>query len=715
MRKATIYLLLCLFFIGSSAFSQSKSNIIDSLEKALTLNQSLRTLAPKNKFFKIDTTRVTTLNLLSSELLSKADFDRVESLLNEALAIANKTGFKIGQVNAYNNLGTLYRRKSEYPLALQNLEKALKIAKEIGYQMGIANIYTNIANVNNNQSNFPEAIKNHLEALKISESLNDRIGVSISYNNLGIISSKIGNDEDALKYHLAAFKIRKELNDKRGLSGSYNNFGILYYKAGNFQEALLNYFEVVKICQELGDRLGLANVYVNIGYIYCAIKDFDKALDYSYKSLVIQKTISNDFGAIQCYINIANTYKASKQFQLSKFYLDSAIRLSKQIGSKQLIRDSYKLLSEVDSSSLDWENAYFTYKTYTIYKDSIINQTNLEKIKQSQIQYELEKKDLTYQKLIALKAIQFEYLQKQAAAKTEKEKQRLSYEQQIKEQMLNFEYAKKISKVEAEHTQQLAWNEILAKENKLMNQNSKNEIIIRWLMILVLFAFVAFGIYYFKNYNSQKAANIIIAKQGEDLKSLIHELNHRVKNNFQTVASMLRLQSRTLDDKTLLAILMQTSNQFLSIANVHEKLYQLESFSGIPIKDFLHDIVSNISQQFEVEKEQFESNIIDYCELKVNMQTILPLVLIVNELVTNTFKHAFSSNVNIVVTIYISHIQGNNYQLIYRDNGPGLPLNFSQSTTFGHKMLKLFAEQLHGSIKFNNENGAVSTLTFQYV
>jgi two-component sensor histidine kinase len=385
-------------------------------------------------------------------------------------------------------------------------------------------------------------------------------------------------------------------------------------------------------------------------------------------------------------------------------------------GLKVKVVDPYpsKDLAEVDSSENNWLNAYNNYRIFTIYNDSINNKDNTEKIKQSQIQYELEKKDLEYQKLMALKAIQFEYQQKQAAVKTEKEKQKLSFEQQIKEQKLSFDYSQKVAKVQNEQKQQLALNAILAKENNLMIKNSKNESIIRWFMILALFALIAFGFYYYKNFKTQKVSNVIIAKQREDLKALIHELNHRVKNNFQTVASMLSMQTRLLEDTILADVLMQTSNRFLAIASVHEKLYQLESFSDIPIKDYLNDIVTNISTQFGVNKNSFEYEIVDDCELKVNIQTVLPLVLIVNELLTNTFKHAYNPNTFLVIHIFISKIQDNKYQLIYKDNGPGLPQNFSNSTRFGLKLLKLFSEQLRGNIQFKNENGAVFILAFEY-
>jgi two-component sensor histidine kinase len=158
---------------------------------------------------------------------------------------------------------------------------------------------------------------------------------------------------------------------------------------------------------------------------------------------------------------------------------------------------------------------------------------------------------------------------------------------------------------------------------------------------------------------------------------------------------------------------MQTSNQFLSIANAHEKLYLQESIGVIPVKDYLIDIVDTISPQFGVTKEQYEFKIKVANDLKINIKNMVPLVLIANELVINSIKHAFNANEILGISINILQVKGNKYQFIYRDNGPGLPQNILQSNSFGLKLLKLLAEQLHGKIEFSNNNGAVIILDIE--
>ena len=115
-------------------------------------------------------------------------------------------------------------------------------------------------------------------------------------------------------------------------------------------------------------------------------------------------------------------------------------------------------------------------------------------------------------------------------------------------------------------------------------------------MVFFLLFLIVFGINYFVNYRKQKRDNVKIEKQGQDLKSLMNELNHRVKNNFQMVVAMLRIQSRSLGDTLSSHILNETSNRFQAIAKVHERLYQAESFSDSSLKEYLEDLIHGIAE-----------------------------------------------------------------------------------------------------------------------
>ncbi len=710
--KKNIFLILFPFLAFTfNAFSQSK--IIDSLETALKTNNETRGKLHKTNYDKSDTTRVNILTSLSRELINRGNYDKAQTYSEEALKIAPIIGFKRGAYDAYNNIGVSYTRQSDFPKALNNLNTALKIAQQIGYKIGVANTTNNIAVVYSMQSNFPEALKSNLAALKLREEIGDKKNIANSYNNIGKVYTSLGKDKEALKYHSMALKIREALGDKRGLMNSYTNFGNIFSRDSNTTEALKNYFAALKIGQELEDQREIATTYMNIGVAYYYQKNDIKAAEYNFKALELQKALSNSYGVAQCYINAGNIFLAANNFKEAEIYLDSAIELSKELGAYDLIINAYKILFERDTNAENWQNAYQHYRMYILYRDSLFNEDNTEKVMQTQMQYELDKKDLTYQKELALKAVQLEYQKKQDAATSGKEKQQLKYEQQIKEQQINYEYNQKIAKAEAEKRQQTALNKVLSTENNLMIQNSKNETIIRWLMIAALIGFTAFGINYYRNYKRQQADNKQITKQAEDLKTLMKEVHHRVKNNLQIIVAMLRMQARVVEDKAAIEALVNSENRLQAIAIVHEKLYKSDNYTSVLLKDYLQELMDVLAKQHQNPATPFQFKIIDNTNLATSLDTAIPIGLIINELVTNSFKYAFKNVAKGEINIELNKTN-NQYQLTIKDNGQGLPNGElpKNPKTLGLRLVHLFTEQLNGTLNYATNKGACFIVSF---
>jgi two-component sensor histidine kinase len=423
--------------------------------------------------------------------------------------------------------------------------------------------------------------------------------------------------------------------------------------------------------------------------------------------------LGNKFGIAQGYLNAANTLQSEKKYEEATKFLDSAIEMSTDLGAYSLISNAYKMLYEQDSITESWQNAYQHHKMYIMYRDSIINEDNKEKVMQTQMQYELDKKDITYQKELALKAVQLEYQKKQAVAKNEEEKKQLKYEQQIKEQQINFEYNQKIAKAATAQEQQTALNKVLSKENNLMVQNSKNETRIRWLMIAALLGFTAFGINYFLNYKRQQADNKQIKKQAEDLKMLMKEVHHRVKNNLQIIVSMLRMQARVVEDKAAIEALVNSEARLQAIAIVHEKLYKSDNLTSVLLKDYLQELMDVLAKQHSNAAKPFQFKITDNTKYTTNLDTAIPIGLIVNELVTNSFKYAFNNVAKGEINLELNKTN-NQYQLTIQDNGQGLPNGElpKNSKSLGLRLVHLFTEQLNGSLTYIANKGACYTVEF---
>ena len=197
---------------------------------------------------------------------------------------------------------------------------------------------------------------------------------------------------------------------------------------------------------------------------------------------------------------------------------------------------------------------------------------------------------------------------------------------------------------------------------------------------------------------------------------LLREVHHRVKNNLQVVSGLLELQSKTLTDRVAIEALMQGRNRIRSVALMHQNLYQFENFSAIEVNKFISDLYKQLSLMFEKrDKMQFSTDI-PFTEIDID--TAVPLGLILNELFTNSFKYAFGETEKPSIAISLRQEmaeEGRIFILIYHDNGIGLPegFDFKKSKTLGMRLIYDLTKQLKGQVKYSYQSGAHFIITFK--
>ena len=144
----------------------------------------------------------------------------------------------------------------------------------------------------------------------------------------------------------------------------------------------------------------------------------------------------------------------------------------------------------------------------------------------------------------------------------------------------------------------------------------------------------------FTDITERKNAETEIKNSLNEKEVLLREINHRVKNNLQIIASLLHLQADSIDDKRIADILKESETRVKSMAIVHEKLYQSPNFNDINFKQYLEKLVYDILYTYGIKigpiKVQMEIE-----DINLNIDTAIPLGLIINELITNTIKYAF--------------------------------------------------------------------------
>ena len=195
---------------------------------------------------------------------------------------------------------------------------------------------------------------------------------------------------------------------------------------------------------------------------------------------------------------------------------------------------------------------------------------------------------------------------------------------------------------------------------------------------------------------------------------LLKEVNHRVKNNFQMLAAMLRLQSANLSDPKALAICREMQSRIKSIAFVHERLYKSADLAAVDFQAYIGQIIRELAETFRAEAARIRIETeIDAPGL--NIDTSIPLGLIINELIANAFKHAFPGDRAGTIRIRLRLLPEERFELIVKDDGVGFPpgLDIGKTESLGLQLVQMMSEQLDGTVELDGEGGAGFRIVFR--
>lgn len=191
------------------------------------------------------------------------------------------------------------------------------------------------------------------------------------------------------------------------------------------------------------------------------------------------------------------------------------------------------------------------------------------------------------------------------------------------------------------------------------------------------------------------STNKEITKSNEEKTIMLKEIHHRVKNNLQVIVSLLRLQLHELKDEEARHQFSDTINRVGAMAMIHEKMYQTESLSRIDLESYLKKLINDLISSYAIEKEietRITSNISN-----MEPESIVPLALIFNELVSNSLEHAFKDLSKGLITIDAQQNENNTTTVHYSDNGGWK--NSTKEYSFGIELIETFTEQLEGTCK----------------
>jgi len=249
-------------------------------------------------------------------------------------------------------------------------------------------------------------------------------------------------------------------------------------------------------------------------------------------------------------------------------------------------------------------------------------------------------------------------------------------------------------------------NDLISSQNRVKEEKLQKERKVRGLLIGAAALLLVSAIIILHLYRKQRLKNRLIQKQADELEVLMKEIHHRVKNNMQIVSSLLDLQSNTIKDDQAAEAVKEGKNRVQSMAIIHQHLYQEGNVRAIKMDDYVNTLARNLFSSYNVNPEKVLLKT-DIEKLNLDIDTVIPLGLIINELVSNSLKYAFNNES--AGKVYISLKEKNNFlELLVKDNGRGFPsgLNVHKTASFGLQLIGAFAQKLKAKLDFYNDNGA---------
>jgi PAS domain S-box-containing protein len=194
---------------------------------------------------------------------------------------------------------------------------------------------------------------------------------------------------------------------------------------------------------------------------------------------------------------------------------------------------------------------------------------------------------------------------------------------------------------------------------------------------------------------------------------LLREIHHRVKNNLQIISVLLSLQSEEIDDPEILEKYKESENRIHSMALIHERMYQSKDLSSIDFADYVQNLIADIAYAYGFDGSSLDITM-DLNNYNMSIETVMPLGLIINELVSNSLKYAFQNKSSKKINIILEKLDNDQFKLEISDNGMGFPENidFKNTSSLGLQLVNELVQQIDGEMELFNEKGTKFIINF---
>lgn len=660
--------------------------------------------------------------------------DKAMTYAQEALTIYKLDNDENGQVDAMTALANMYRRNNNLTLAYQldsigyslakknnylrglamvslnlvphymrslDYNKALQISRE-GIDAGekaeldkrlMANFYLTRGNIYLQLKEPEEASKDVQTAYDIADAIKDENAKQRALQSMSAASRQIGNRVASLDFIIRALKMAEKGQDKQALASLYLSAGNTYTSLGNTHEGLGYYKKAYALQQYITQPPIAMSIVGNISKGFLKLKEYDSASHYSMIRLSLAQKINDTAAIAASYIDIGDLAVENNKYPEAISYYEKA--LITYAGRKNAIE-----LTRVYNSLAA---AYLQIKSFAKAEDYLLKSYSLQS-------KSIDKNTKRYTDFLLSKVYE-ETGEMDNAARFRNEYFAMggqgmdaATELQINQLKNDFELSKK------EDALKLAATEKERRELELKEIRYQ-----LWGSVITLLLLLVLTVIIYKNYRHNKKMTELLTQKNERIEMLMRELHHRVKNNLQVIGSVLSLQSIKLTDASAKSAIEEGRARVEAMSLLHQKMYLDDNLRAIDMEEYIVSLTRILADGFgynhDIVQTRFQMR-----SKNMDIDVATPLALIINELITNAFKHAFTQIENPELKIELTEDnQKKEIFLTVSDNGKGINLSEVAPASFGLKLIRTFVKQLGANMDIHNNNGSIFTISFKYM
>jgi two-component sensor histidine kinase len=640
----------------------------------------------------------------------------------KTLAIAIKLKDKRNEALALNNTGATHQRLGEMNEAKSCFERGLALAQEMQDPVSLNQSYVNLGYLYQNNGDYARSMAYFSRANKAYEAMGNLQKQAEMTYNIGMIYEKTGKYDSAQVAINNGLKVARVMKNTDMEASLLNLLAGINQRMGDYQEAIVLLTQCQRIYDSIGNKVGAAATFGNIGNVYRDQKDYVQARHFYERCRALNDSIGNKRGVAMSLSSLGDILADQGKYDEAMDQYQQSLKLAVEVEAQQEIAYAHQVMGRLYVKQNDLEKAQTNCTQSLEINEAIGNQVGIIGDLNCLGSVALNQKDYSLTIRLGERALQLargvgitaevqqvSYMLYEAYKATGKEGPALEmYELyiQYRDSTENVENTRTILKERFQYEQDK--KDALAKEEIARRNLQRNASLGGFGLVAVLAGVL------FVNGRRRRKTNILLSAQKAEieLKSnqnelLLKEIHHRVKNNLQIISSLLHLQSAHIKDEDVRQAVAAGQHRVESMALIHQKLYQRDNLAAIEMRDYLNNLVQSLIDTFDADPNRirFELNM---PELELDVDTAVPLGLIVNELITNSLKYAFPDGREGTIMVSLKK-SGSNLELLVADNGVGKG-NVVTGTSFGSQLVKLLTAQLRGKITQETSNGFVTRI-----